>query len=660
MSNTLRLKAGQWIALIGAGLMLIAFIGLQPWSALRLPAGFPGGAGAGAGAPGGFAIPTADANGMITMPEGINLPPFLPTPNANGQIPASALPNVAGGGAAPNVAGNAPPGFQVPPSGSAPSGFQAPAAQAPSGAPAGFPGDAPPQLLLSIFTNPMILLVPLTALVTVLVTLVSFRKPGFNPAARLITLIAGLLALVYFVTQTLSGGLSTAPGFWLGLVGTLGLVGQIALPRQRPATYRPAVKAVGLPAGKGGSLNLGMNLSIALDALMANKLRSGLTMLGIVIGVMSVVALLAVGQGTQDSITEQLSGTGLNVLTINPGRGGFGGGNAQTLTMDDADALERQLRGVDGVLPQYNQTYRLSSDIDDMLTTVRGVGAGYAEGVNLEIGEGRFFAEAEYNSQSRVVVIGTEVAEDLFGGINPLGRIIRIDGKRFEVVGLLTEQEQAGPGASPNRDVYIPLSTGYRILFQATARGSGADLVSNIRVSVIDLEEVTDVKAQVEAILREEHNLKTDEDNDFSISDQQQLLDTASTITGLLTVLLGAIASISLVVGGIGIMNISLVSVTERTREIGLRKALGARSSSILRQFLIETIFLSVLGGLLGVLLGVGIALGVTATGLLEASITWESIALGLGVSIIVGVFFGVYPATRASALQPIEALRYE
>lgn len=645
----LRSHTGQWIALVAAALMLVAFFGLQPWVAVRLPAAVPSSAATSvAQAPaGGIAIPTADANGMITVPDGVQLPPFFPTPNADGQIPASSLPNVAGGNAAP---AGAPPGFQAPASGTA----QAPAATGVR------PLGGIPPLMLTIFTNPTALLVPLAAIVALLVTLISFRKLAFNPAARLITLIVGLLALVYFVTQTLNSGLSTAPGFWLALVGTLGLVGQIALPRQRPADYRPAVKVVGLPQGKGNGLNLGMNISVALDALMANKLRAGLTMLGVIIGVMSVVALLAVGQGTQGSITEQLSGTGLNVLTINPGRGGFGGGNAQTLTMDDAEALERQLRGVDGVLPQYNQTYRLTSELDDVLTTVRGVSAGYAEGVNMEIGEGRFFSEAEYNSQARVVVIGTEIAEDLFGGIDPIGRTIRVDGKRFEVVGLLTEQEQTGPGASPNQDVYIPLSTGYRVLFQATARGSGADLVSSIRVSVIDLEDVTDVKEQVESILREEHNLKADEDNDFSISDQQQLLDTASTITGLLTVLLGAIASISLIVGGIGIMNISLVSVTERTREIGLRKALGARSSSILRQFLIETIFLSVLGGVIGVLLGVGIALGVSASGLLDTTITWDSIALGLGFSIVVGVFFGVYPATRAASLQPIEALRYE
>jgi putative ABC transport system permease protein len=328
--------------------------------------------------------------------------------------------------------------------------------------------------------------------------------------------------------------------------------------------------------------------------------------------------------------------------------------------MTDAEALEDGLTGIDAVLPQYNQSLRLTSEFDNTITTVRGVGAAYAEKVYLELDEGRFFNQSEYDSRARVAVVGTGVVEDLFGGINPIGRIVRIDGTRFEVIGILEEQEQAGPGANGNDDVYIPLSTGYRVLFQATERGTGDDLVNSIRVSVVNLDDVDAVKTQIETILRDEHGLKDDEDDDFSVSDQRSLLDTASQITGILTVLLGAIASISLVVGGIGIMNISLVSVTERTREIGLRKALGARSSSILRQFLIETIFLSVLGGVIGVLTGVGIALLVTASGLLETTITWDSIALGLGFSILVGVFFGVYPATRASALQPIEALRYE
>jgi putative ABC transport system permease protein len=648
MSNSLRLKAGQWMALICAGLMLIAFFGLQPWSSVRVPAGGPGGQAGMAGLPqrpaGG--IPTADANGMITVPQGIPLPPGLPTPNADGQIPASALPNF----------GGANPGAAV---AQAPAGGANGGSTAPTGPARRLLGSLPP-IMLTVFTNPTVLLVPLAALVSLLVTLVSFWKLRFNAAARLITLIVGGLAMIYFITQTLNGGLSSAPGYWLALVGTVGLIGQAGLPRQRPADFRPVAKVEGLPSGKGGGLNLGMNLSIAFDALMANKLRSGLTMLGVVIGVMSVVALLAVGQGTQDSITASISGTGLNVLTINPGRGGFGGGNAQTLTIRDAEALERGLRGIDGVLPQYTQTFRLSSDVDDLLTNVRGVVATYAEKVQLDLGDGRFFNQSEYDGRARVVVIGSGVAEDLFGGIDPIGRSIRIDGTRFEVTGVLAEQEQAGPGADPNDDVYIPLSTGYRVLYQATARGSTADLVSNIRVSVINLDDVDDVKAQIEAILRAEHDLNADEDNDFSITDQRALLDTVSQITGILTVMLGAIASISLIVGGIGIMNISLVSVTERTREIGLRKALGARSSSILRQFLIETIFLSVLGGLIGVLLGVGIAVALSASGVLDASVTWQSVALGLGFSIVVGVFFGVYPATRASALQPIEALRYE
>ncbi|HEX2618517.1 MAG TPA: FtsX-like permease family protein, partial [Phototrophicaceae bacterium] len=266
--------------------------------------------------------------------------------------------------------------------------------------------------------------------------------------------------------------------------------------------------------------------------------------------------------------------------------------------------------------------------------------------------------QSEYLTKSRVVVLGKAAADDLFGGLNPVERDVRIDGTRFKVVGVLGEQD-GGFGNDPNRQVYVPLTTAYRNLFNVKTN-SGENRVSSIVIDVENGDVVDQVKADVEALLRKEHKLKTDEDNDFSIVDQQQLLSIASSITGILTVLLGAIASISLLVGGIGIMNIMLVSVTERTKEIGLRKAIGARRAHILQQFLIETVFLSLLGGFIGVLLGVGIAALVDTSGLLTTTVTWDSIALGLGFSAIIGIFFGVYPANQAAALQPIEALRYE
>jgi putative ABC transport system permease protein len=335
------------------------------------------------------------------------------------------------------------------------------------------------------------------------------------------------------------------------------------------------------------------------------------------------------------------------------------GGRSDTLTYDDALAIESSISGIYAVLPQYSGTLDVRSDSDRLQTTVRGVTASYADVRNLDIEIGSYFSEAAYNGAERVAVLAQSSAEELFGGLNPVGRDIRIDGTRFEVIGVLEEQD-GGFGADPNLEVHVPLTTGYRQLFDARKVGSSDDLVTSIIVGVVDTDNVDAVMADLTALLRREHRLDADEDDDFSILNQQSLLDTASTITGIFTVLLGAIAGVSLLVGGIGIMNIMLVSVTERTKEIGLRKAIGARRGHISQQFFIETIFLSVLGGVLGVLFGIGIAQLVNASGLLTALITWDSIALGLGFSAIVGIFFGVYPANRAAALEPIEALRYE
>jgi putative ABC transport system permease protein len=419
---------------------------------------------------------------------------------------------------------------------------------------------------------------------------------------------------------------------------------------------------------KRSGLSLSQNLSVAIDALMANKMRSALTMLGIVIGVAAVVSMLAVGRGASASVTDQITATGLDLLTISPGASndtggppGAGGGNsnARTLTYNDALAIENSIDGIYAVLPQYNQSMDVRSDAERIQTTVRGVTEDYADVRNIEIEIGSYFTETAYNTNGRVAVLGQRASEDLFGGLNPIGRDIRIDGVRFEVIGVLEEQD-GGFGSDPNLEIHIPLTTGYRQLFDARRAGSSDDLVTSIVIGVNNTDDIPAITEAMTALLRREHRLAIDEDDDFSILNQQSLLDTASQITGIFTVLLGAIAGVSLLVGGIGIMNIMLVSVTERTKEIGLRKALGARRGHISQQFFIETIFLSVLGGILGVLTGIGIAQIVNASGVLAAVITWDSIALGLGFSAIVGIFFGVYPANRAAALEPIEALRYE
>ncbi|MCU0514042.1 MAG: ABC transporter permease [Anaerolineae bacterium] len=521
-----------------------------------------------------------------------------------------------------------------------------------------------------------IVLVPLAAGAALLLTGWRIRQPRYYRLASVLIAACGLLALVYYALFFAMDTLLTIPinfvdragsGFWIALAGSAGLVLQLFIPR---FTAAAGPTAAGTPAPaplKRSGLSLSQNLSVAMDALLANKMRSALTMLGIIIGVAAVVSMIAVGRGATVSVTAQIASTGLNLLTISPGArpitagpgGGGGGRNASTLTYDDARALARELTGIDAVLPQYNSTLDVRSDQERRQTTVRGVTADYAPIRNIDLEIGRYLTEAEFNGNARVAVLGRRAAEELFGGLNPLGRDIRIENKRFVVIGVLADQD-GGFGQDPNLEIHVPLTTGYRQLFDARRTGSSAYLVTSIIVAVTRLDDVEQISANIETLLRREHRLASDEDNDFSILNQQSLLDTASAITGILTVLLGAISSVSLLVGGIGIMNIMLVSVSERTREIGLRKAIGARRGHISQQFLIETIFLSLIGGVLGVGVGVLIATLVNASGVLDAVISLDSIALGLGFSALVGIFFGVYPANRAAALEPIEALRYE
>jgi putative ABC transport system permease protein len=613
------------ITIICAILMLIAYLAFSPWVALP----FPGNLGQGGGAGGSFALP--EGFDLSQLPQGGNVPEGFTPP--------------AGFGTPGQVAGGQ---FS-----------QSQGIARLSGLPGRTGG----------------FLVPLAAVAALLLTGWRMWQPRFYRLSSVLIVLAGVGGLVYYVIFFIMDATLPLPinlvdrvnaGFWLALLGSIGLFAQIFVPRFNRVAGQAAASAHA-PKVKRSGLSLSQNLSVALDALLANKMRSALTMLGIIIGVASVVSMISVGRGATASVTEQITSTGLNLLTITPGgndgvpRPGGGGAarNADTLTYDDAQLLEKDLEGVDGVLPQYNGTLEVRSDQERLQTTVRGVSANYAALRSIDVEIGRYLTNAEYDSSSRVAVLGQRAAEELFGGLNPIGRDIRIENKRFEVVGVLAEQD-GGFGADPNLDVHVPLLTGYRLLFDARRAGSSAYLVTSIIVAVTNLNDVDSVTAQVGTLLREEHRLAGDEDSDFSILNQQSLLDTASTITGILTVLLGAIASVSLLVGGIGIMNIMLVSVSERTKEIGLRKAIGARRGHISQQFLIETIFLSLLGGTLGVLLGVLIAGLVNASGVLSAVITLDSVALGLGFSALVGIFFGVYPANRAAALEPIEALRYE
>jgi len=402
------------------------------------------------------------------------------------------------------------------------------------------------------------------------------------------------------------------------------------------------------------------NLRIALRALRANKMRSILTMLGIVIGVATVVALVSIGNGATSSITSEIQ-SGSSMLTVQAGRmdRGFGGSTSSHLYYEDYELLQRILKtGVGNTMPTFQSSYDLKYGDENFSASVTGVMTGYEEMQSLTVSQGRAISSGDEKSGALVAVLGSQTAEDLFGGLSPIGKIFSIDGTKFKVVGVL-ESEGSGMGSTDDA-VLIPLETGYSKLFGSDAVEDNKRTVSSIIVPITDVEKIDTVSAQIEYLMRRSHNLSSTDESDFNVQNPTDMLESLSSITQTLTIFLGAIAGISLLVGGIGIMNIMLVSVTERTKEIGLRKAVGATRNQILFQFLIETMTLSILGGVIGILLGVGIASIFTLTGLITAVITPGSILMAFSFSMAIGVFFGLYPAYRAANLHPMEALRYE
>ncbi|MBK9210103.1 MAG: ABC transporter permease [Anaerolineales bacterium] len=408
------------------------------------------------------------------------------------------------------------------------------------------------------------------------------------------------------------------------------------------------------------------NFKIAIRALRANKLRSILTMLGIVIGVATVVALLSIGKGVTANITSSIQSNGSNLLTVSPGRqqtgpGGGGSQQASYLYYADYQLLQRSLKDdIAAIVPSYQSSYLVDHGNDSFTVNVTGTTKDYQKTNSYEVAEGRFISDGDNKAESRVAVLGAETAKDLFGGLTAVGKTISIKGVKFEVVGVLEAKGSSGFGGSSDDAVFIPLETGYGKLFGSNATYNDKKIVNSISVSVASTEAMDNVSAQIEFLIRRAHKLTSSDELDFNVLSQSDLLSTLTSVTQTLTIFLGAIAGISLLVGGIGIMNIMLVSVTERTKEIGLRKAVGATKNQILTQFLIETVTLSLLGGIIGILLGVGLALLVTLSGAFTAVITADSILLAFTFALAIGVFFGIYPAYRAANLHPMVALRYE
>jgi putative ABC transport system permease protein len=407
------------------------------------------------------------------------------------------------------------------------------------------------------------------------------------------------------------------------------------------------------------------NFKVALRALRANKMRSVLTILGIVIGVATVVALLSIGNGATASITDSIQSGGSNLLTVSPGRlqmGMTSMGQSQQMSYlyyEDYELLQRTLAGkASAIAPAYQSNYLVKFGDQSFNAGVSGVVEEHAQVRSFTVADGRFITEGDNKSGTRVAVLGDTVAQDLFGTLSPIGKTISINGVKFEVVGLL-EAEGVTIG-SPDDLIYVPIETGYDKLFGDTAAYNGRKTVNTILISVTSTEDMDTVSAQAEYLLRRSHELKPSDELDFNVLSQSDTLATLNSVTQTLTIFLGAIAGISLLVGGIGIMNIMLVSVTERTKEIGLRKAVGATKNQILTQFLIETVTLSLLGGIVGILLGVGIALAFSMTGMIPSVITPDSILLAFFFALAIGVFFGLYPALRAASLHPMVALRYE
>lgn len=405
---------------------------------------------------------------------------------------------------------------------------------------------------------------------------------------------------------------------------------------------------------------LGVMLGEAWHAMGANRMRTFLTMLGMMIGVGAVIAMMAIGQGVKDSVNESISSMGSNLFIVVSGSttsGGMrmGGGASPTLTLGDAQAIA-ELTGIRASAPVIGGNAQVVHGSANWSTSVSGVTPDYLQVAAWQIAEGAWMSDSDIRSATRVAVLGNTVAQNLFGDEDPVGQTIRIKQSPFTVIGVLEGKGQALDGRDQDDTILVPLRTAQRQLFAQQFQNA----VRNIMVQAVSASAMPQAEKDMNELLRQRHRLREGADDDFTVRNLTALAKTAAQTAQLMSMLLGAIASISLVVGGVGIMNIMLVSVTERTREIGIRMAIGARRRDILMQFLLEAISISVIGCLVGVVLGIGAALLINQLTQMPVVITLSSILLGFAVATVVGIFFGYYPAHQAAKLHPIEALRYQ
>jgi len=413
-------------------------------------------------------------------------------------------------------------------------------------------------------------------------------------------------------------------------------------------------------------MNVMENLRMAFQSIMANRMRSGLTILGIVIGVMAVITMLAIGGGTQASVTRQIESIGTNLLIILPGRittgairGGLG--SAITLTYADAEAL-KSLPSLNGVAPVVQSAVQVVYLDSNTQTNLIGTTPDYVQVRNHKVASGSFFTDSHVKARSLVVVLGADVAKTLFGDQDPVGQVVKINRVSFRVIGVL--EKKGGAGMFTQDDlVVIPITTAFTY-FPRRADWRGQPSVTAIYAQAKDRNSLSQAMEEARNLLRDRHDLPPSAEDDFSIVTQEDMLSMANAITNIFTIFLGSIGAISLIVGGIGIMNIMLVSVTERTREIGIRMAVGAKRRDILLQFLTEATVLSLLGGAIGIVLGWLASWGIGRINIggsnIQTLVTPWSVLLAVIFSAAVGLFFGIYPANKAASLNPIEALRYE